>query len=144
LPPRTYPSAYPPYLPPLIQRFATWMQPQEMVMSDMPWAVAWYGQRQSVWTTLNVQDKRRRDDFYAINDYLKPVHGLYLTQLSLDGRFFSDMKNGQDWVWGRFAMDSLLRTNVPTDFPLQYGRGDYLMYGHLFLTDGPRWQGHSE
>jgi hypothetical protein len=141
LPPRTSPLAYPPYYPPLVQQLAGWMRDGEMMMSDVPWAVAWYGQRQSVWTTLNVQDKRRRDDFYAINDFQKPVHGLYLTQLSTDGRFYSDMMQGQDWVWGRFAMDGLLRTNVPPDFPLQYA---HRAYGHLFLTDGPRWQGRSE
>ncbi|MGH7993397.1 MAG: ArnT family glycosyltransferase, partial [Limisphaerales bacterium] len=60
LPPRTRPVVYPPYYPPDIQAIAGWMRPNELIMSDVPWAVAWYGQRQSVWLTMNYQD-----DFFA-------------------------------------------------------------------------------
>ena len=55
------------------------------MMSDVPWAVAWYGQRQCVWLTLNAQD-----DFFAINDYLKPVQALYLTPETMDAKLASD------------------------------------------------------
>jgi len=88
LPPREYPLAYPPYFPPWIQQFGRWMGEKELVMSDMPWAMAWYGRRQSIWTTLNVQDPKRGDDFFTVNDSLKPVRGLYLTSLSMDARFY--------------------------------------------------------
>src|SRR2546429_2067228 len=67
LPPAEFPAAYPPYFPPWIQQFGRWMDEKELVMSDMPWAMAWYGKRQSVWTTLNVQDRKGQDDFFAIN-----------------------------------------------------------------------------
>ena len=45
--------AYPPYYPPDMQQIAGWMHPDELMMSDIPWAVAWYGDRQCAWTTLN-------------------------------------------------------------------------------------------
>ena len=61
------------------------MKENELMMSDVPWAVAWYGQRQCVWLTLNAQD-----DFFAINDNLKAVQALYLTPLTTDGKFLSD------------------------------------------------------
>ena len=47
-------------------------------MSDIPWAVAWYGQRQCVWLTLkctpDAKDPSTREDFFAINDYQKPIN----------------------------------------------------------------------
>ncbi len=145
LPPREYPLAYPPYYPPWIQQFGRWMGEEELVMSDMPWAMAWYGRRQSVWTTLYVQDRNGRDDFFTINDGHKPIRGLYLTTLSMDARFYSQMLRGQDWAWGKFVMDSLVTTNgLPPGFPLKYSpTGGYLSAGHFFLTDWPRWKGHS-
>jgi hypothetical protein len=63
LSPKVSPVVYPPYYPPDIQQTAGWMKENELMMSDVPWAVAWYGQRQCVWLTLNAQD-----DFFAIND----------------------------------------------------------------------------
>ena len=70
--------------------------------------------------------------------------GLYLTHLTLDARFHSDLREGQDWAWGRFVMDSLLRTNMPAGFPLGHARTEYLKIGHLFLTDRQRWRGGTE
>ena len=49
------------------------------MMSDVPWAVAWYGQSQCVSLALNV-----RVDFFALNNYLKPVSALYLTPQTVD------------------------------------------------------------
>jgi hypothetical protein len=142
LPPREFPMVYPPYWPPWIQQFSRWMTEQELVMSDMPWATAWYGRRQSVWTTMNVQDAKNHDDFYTINDSKKPVRALYLTPLSMDARFFSQMLKGQDWAWGKFVVDSLVLTNgLPRGFPLKHSpAGPYLNSGHVFLTDWPRWK----
>ena len=133
---------YPPYWPPWIQQFTRWMTEQELIMSDMPWATAWYGRRQSVWTTMNVQDATNHDDFYTINDSKKPVRALYLTPLSMDARFFSQMLKGQDWAWGKFIVDSLVLTNgLPPGFPLKHSpAGPYLNSGHVFLTDWPRWK----
>jgi hypothetical protein len=141
LPPREFPLAYPPYYPPWIQQFGLWLDKQELLMSDMPWATAWYGRRQSVWTTINVQDPRSHDDFYTINDAEKPVRALYLTPLSMDARFYSQMLKGQDWPWGKFVVDSLVLTNgLPPGFPLRHCYVDVFGSGHVFLTDWPRWK----
>ena len=53
--PKTVPVAYPPYYPPDIQKTAGWMKENELMMSDVPWAVAWYGHHQCVWLTLNIK-----------------------------------------------------------------------------------------
>ena len=61
------------------------MKENELMMSDVPWAVAWYGNHQCVWLTLNA-----KEDFFAVNDNLKPVQALYLTPETMDGKFVSD------------------------------------------------------
>ena len=133
LPPRANPVAYPPYFPPRIQESSKWMKESELMMSDVPWAVAWYGRRNCLWLTLDV-----KHDFYSLNDYQAPVQAIYLTQLTTDAHFVSQVINGEDWAWGRFVMDSLLRTNAPPGFPLKSAPSGFLPE-QFFLTDRPRW-----
>ena len=57
LSPRATPVVYPPYFPPDIQKIAGWMKENELMMSDVPWAVAWYGNHQCLWLTLNAQEE---------------------------------------------------------------------------------------
>jgi len=79
LPPKTSPVAFPPYYPPIIQTSVGWAADEELIMSDVPWAVAWYGQSQCVWLTLN-----SHSEFFALNDYQKPVTALYLTPRTIE------------------------------------------------------------
>ena len=138
LPPRSIALSYPPYLPPVIQNTSKWMNEKELMMSDMPWAVAWYGNRDCVWTTLDAATDHT-SDFYRINDYMRPIQGLYLTQITMDTKFLSEMvRGGSEGVWGRFVLDSLLRTNVPTGFPLKQAPKGFLPE-QLFLSDRIRW-----
>jgi hypothetical protein len=133
LPPKTEPVVYPPYYPPDIQQAAGWMKENELMMSDVPWAVAWYGQRQCVWLTLNVQN-----DFYAIND-MKPVQALYLTPKTMDGKFASDwMRAGGDG-WGNFVLQAVTQNQIPANFPLHQAPTGFLPE-RLFLTDQERWK----
>ncbi len=67
-------------------------------MTDTPWAVAWYGHRQSVWLTLKhragAKDKQK-EDFYALNDQDRPISALYLTSKSLKTM---EMRSVVQWV----------------------------------------------
>ncbi|MBL9126607.1 MAG: hypothetical protein JNL97_03115 [Verrucomicrobiales bacterium] len=133
-PPRTSPIAYPPYYPPTIQRVAHWFQPGELIMSDMPWAVAWYGDRQSVLLSAS-PDK----EYLDISDWHKTVNGLYLTRLTLDQRFLSG------WVlnarkWGRFIIEILTGGKVPKGFPLRKAPSFLTTFpDHVLLSDTERW-----
>lgn len=134
LPPRQFPLAFPPYYPPLIQRAGDWTEPDELIMSDIPWAVAWYGQSQSVWATLNTQS-----DFFAINDYQKPVRALYLTPVTLDGRFLSQWVRPGEGSWSRFVLDSLIRrtqgqAGPPGGFPLPFWQNRGFWPDQFLLT----------
>jgi hypothetical protein len=159
---KTSPRVYPPYYPPEIQQVASWMDPDELMMSDVPWAVAWYGEKQCVWMTLNA-----RYNFFDLNDNVKPVHALYLTSFTLDARLLNESARGSEDSWARFALDLIrpagkLSYSPPPEpapksallpypprtrpesnaiFPLTVRpTTDSGFYGvGVFLTDRPRW-----
>jgi len=120
LPPRNAPISYPPYYPPAIQQAVGWTKPDELIMSDIPWAIAWYGQSQCAWLTLDCQGS-----FLAINDEAKPIQALYISRLTLDSRFLAQMIRAGDKAWGQFILNSLFRKSQggpgpPAGFPLQF------------------------
>jgi hypothetical protein len=136
LPPRPAAVAYPPYYPPHIQTVGSWMKEDELVMSDVPWAVAWYGNRQSVWLTLDLNK-----DFYAINDYQKPVKGLYLTAVTMDAKFVSNFLRSGEFSWGDFILKSMYKSELPRDFPLRSAPTGVLFWPEeVFLSDWSRWR----
>ena len=112
------------------------MHGNELMMSDVPWAVAWYGQRQSILLTVDAQDQ-----FFAVNDYVKPVSGLYLTMQTMDGKLVSDcFRRGKD-SWGSFVLGVLTQNKTPTNFPLHHSPvGSASIMSGLFLTDADRWK----
>lgn len=131
--PRVAAVAYPPYHPPTIQRTAAWMKPDELMMSDVPWAVAWYGKRQCIWLTLNAQS-----DFFDIYDYKKRVSAVYLTPVTMDSKFLSQWTRVGQFSWGSFVADTLLKRELPQYFPLKKAPGGFLPE-QLFLSDTTRW-----
>ena len=142
LPPKTQPVAYPPYYPPAIQTIGGWLKGNELAMSDIPWAMAWYGQRQCVWLTLkcipDAGDQTAHDDFFAINDYLKPINFLYLTPQTTDGRFYSQWFKAGEQSWGNFILETMVLKKVPGYFPLRKSPTGWPS-DQLVLTDWPRW-----
>jgi hypothetical protein len=163
LPPPTPTLAYPPYYPPWIQDKAQWLEENELMMTDIPWAAAWYGQRQSVWLPLKYQNQptdKWKNNFYEINDYIKPVKALYLsaktmkaveTRAIADWGHFAELppgKNGTEdtlwrWIsgenavdWASFVLETLLKGQVPTGFPLKAAPRN--LVPELFLTDSER------
>jgi hypothetical protein len=143
LPPKTTPVAYPPYHPLLIQTVAGWLKEKEMAMSDIPWAFAWYGQRQCVWLTLkctpDTKDTNTHEDFFAINDYQKPINALYLTPQTMDARFLSQWVRAGEQNWGSFILESMVKKKVPDYFPLSQSQAGWLPE-QLVLTDFQRWR----
>lgn len=122
LPPKTKTTAFPPYYPPDIQRFSAWIHPDELMMSDIPWAVAWYGHRQCTLTTINCER-----DFYQLNDDLKHLSALYLTPQTLDARLFSDCLQGGVNSWSTFVFERMAAEKIVTE--------DNTLYHAYFRTD---------
>jgi hypothetical protein len=143
LPPKTNPVAYPPYYPPAIQTIAGWLKEEELAMSDIPWAMAWYGQRQCVWLTLNCTAEAKTsstgESFFAINDYHKQINALYLTPRTMDARFLTQWIRAGEQSWGNFILESMLKKKVPAYFPLSESQSGWLPE-QLVLTDWQRWR----
>jgi 4-amino-4-deoxy-L-arabinose transferase-like glycosyltransferase len=143
LPPKPPTLAYPPYYPPAIQTIAGWLKEKELAMSDVPWAMAWYGRRQSVWLTLkctpDAKDPTSREDFFAINDYQKPINILYLTPMTMDSPSLSRWMRAGEHSWGVFILESLVKKKVPDYFPLNESQSGW-MPEQLVLADWQRWR----
>lgn len=133
---KSFPRSFPPYYPPDIQRAAGWMKESELTMSDIPWAVAWYGNRQCVWLTDNAQDS-----FFEVNDYMKPVSALYLSMKTTDSRVMSDCIYTGTNSWGNFVMNAAANYKLPPSFPLRHApSGDAHLMSGMFITDVDRWK----
>jgi hypothetical protein len=126
LPPRAG-LPYPPYYPPYISHISRMLKPEELLCTDMPWATAWYGDRNSLLLPATL------DDFYEINDYMQRISGIYFTTITRDREYIRTLVTGPYRSWF-----PLLEGRIPSDFPLtqgfQLGNMD-----QLFLTDRKRW-----
>ena len=118
---------YPPYYPPFIKHVCNLVHSDELLCTDMPWATAWYGNRDSLQLPMNI------DEFYAVNDHTRHVSGLYFTTLTRDRQFVHELLTGSYRSWF-----PLLEGRIPGDFPLNQGFPLNNM-DQLFLTDRTRW-----
>jgi hypothetical protein len=167
--PPVSPLVYPPYYPAGIQDKASWLHNNDLCMTDLPWAMAWYGRRQSIWLTLQFRSQpeaRWPEDFYQVHEQIKPVRGLYLSS-----RIMKALDSNAIWDWGWFAeepapkagagnpthsvwrwqggeatgdwtqfiLQTLIQRQVPTGFPLR--RAPRGLVPELFLTDSERGGG---
>ncbi len=141
LPPRMPVMSSPPYYLPAIRQLCSYLPEDSLMMTDMPWATAWYGRRDSLQITLRAGDDPK-ESFYRIHDYVRPFNALFLTPLTCDVPWRSEILVSSDAVWGRFYMDFLLRReSIPTGFPLKYAFGDgFPAAGYLFMADRPYWR----
>jgi hypothetical protein len=123
--------AYPPYLPPKIAEASNYLDAKEFMVSDQPWAVAWYGNRRCIWIPM------QREQFYKINDLHQHIAAMLLTPVSLNRRFLSEVIYDEWWPWA----DVLRFLKVPRDFPLKEAIPPERFEGvnMLFFCDRKRW-----
>lgn len=103
------------------------------MMSDLPWAVAWYGRRDCVWLPSNVGEG------FATVHRVRPVAAIYLTALTLDQKLISGLLQGDDPAWGEFAANAIVKREIPDGFPLKHAFAEGFPY-QLFLSDRERWK----
>ncbi len=127
LPPREG-APYPPYYAPSIMQISNMLDPDELMCSDMPWATAWYGKRDSVELPSTI------DEFYDINDYRRRISGLYFTTITRNRPFVKSLASGPYRTWF-----PLLQGRIPSDFPLREGI-PINQLDQIFLTDRQRWK----
>lgn len=123
---------WPPYVPPYIAILGQWTRDNEIIASDMPWAVAWYADRKSLWLPMSVHD------FIDLNDYnqLKgQIVGLYLTPVTGNLPFISQIMKGEYKEWAPFIM-----RNVNTkEFPLKAVTALPIDGECIYYSDRDRW-----
>ncbi len=124
--------AWPPYIPPFIAIFNGWTDEKEIITSDMPWAVAWYADRRSLWLPMSVKDFLDLNDYGQLNGQ---IVGLYLTPVSGNQPFLSDIAKGEYREWGQFIQ----RTPLLRDFPLKYSTPLPVDNECVFYSDRDRW-----
>jgi hypothetical protein len=98
LPPTNRPGVrWPPYIPPFISVINDWMQPNEVIASDIPWAISWYADRRSMWLPESVLAFTEFHDYGVVG---APLTGLYLTPVSGSQNLLADILKGEyrDWA----------------------------------------------
>ena len=124
---------WPPYVPPYIAILNTWTSEDEIIASDMPWAVAWYANRKSLWLPSTVSN------FTELNDYNElggRIVAIYLTPVTGNQPFVSGVVNGEYKEWSAFI---LRNKDAIKDFPL-HAVTPLPLYGECVIySDRDRW-----
>jgi hypothetical protein len=121
-----------PYSPLGIQRVARLFRAEELMVSDVPGAVAWYGDRQCGWLPLDDDE-----EFFHFNG-LKPIKAVYLTQRTTNERLLSQMI-ADPKSWGHFIFECMAHGEVPTGFPLKKAPS-VLLPDQMLVSDQARWR----
>ena len=123
---------FPPYLPPSIAMLNSWMKPEEIIASDMPWAVAWYAGRRSVWVPDTVKTFNDLGDYDILGG---PLKSLYLTPISGSQNKLGDIVKGEYMDWAALIQ----RSGASEKYPFKWGTvlGDV---DCVFFSDRDRTQ----
>lgn len=123
---------WPPYVPPYIAILGSWTREQELIASDMPWGVAWYADRKSLWLPNTLRDFGTLYDY----DQLKsPIVGLYLSPVTGNRAFIADIVKGEYKEWAPF----ITRTANLRDFPLKAVTPLPIDGECIYYSDRDRW-----
>jgi hypothetical protein len=143
-------AQWPPYAADRVSLVPRLIDPQEVVMSDAPWFIAWYADIPSIWLPV------RRDELTALRQEIEntnwKVAGVVITPVSARCTMLGDIFNGSWSEWPDvilrgpvMALDREIRTWQ--DFPYQvpvplvgFSAGDSESLGLLmvFYTDRQR------
>jgi hypothetical protein len=145
LPPHPSTLVYPPYYPPWIQEKSAYTRGNALMMTDIPWAVSWYGGvGPNVWLSpkyKSAEGSFLKNDFFEVHGHPKPVKALYLSDRTLKN---IDMRSLYNYVreeeleqdWDHFVLGIFIKKEVPTGFPLKHAPEGLIR--EIFLTDSER------
>jgi len=120
-----FPFEWPPYAPPYTAVIGEWFAPDEIIGSDMPWAVAWYADRRSLWLPY------RPEDLIDLSDYQKlgaPVSAIFLTPVSGTQNTIEDLINGEYKNWTGYIVRTVDISKTPYPFKTSLGTRDCVLY----------------
>lgn len=128
---------WPPYVAPFIAVLGEYTTEREIIASDVPWAVAWYADRKSLWLPMTVAD------FISLNDYNRlggQMVGMYLTPVTGHRGFINEVLKGEYKEWAPFIM----RQVNMKDFPLRAVTGLPVENECVFYSDRDRWSNRED
>jgi len=149
--PHPSPVVYPPYAPPWIHAKADYIERNKWVVSDIPWAMAWYGNRTSVWLPLKPgSPTNTHESFYELRE-LQPVTALYLTSKTLksvDTQAILQWRHSEaeDREWQAFQGiisnlgEQLARASAPEEMLARLKEAYQLSQKHWVRGGGDTWQ----
>ena len=127
------PHQYPPYLEPVIALLNGWTTEKEVIGSDMPWAVAWYADRKSLWMPTHYRDLMGLSDNGKLSG---PVAGLFISPLSRSLPYNEEIYKGTMQEYAPLIFGS---TNVPL-FPFHEVAAPMGDLSYIFYSDTRRWE----
>ncbi len=132
LPSTQSPIRFPPYYPPVENQVGKWSDEQEILVSDQPWAVAWYGNRKTLWLPFKLTDFVQMVDYRTLG---APISGLLISPTTGHLRTFPDIIRGEYKDW----FPVIFRSPPPT-FPMREfvplpPDGEF-----VFFSDRKRWE----
>jgi 4-amino-4-deoxy-L-arabinose transferase-like glycosyltransferase len=130
LPPRLGFFPYPPYIAPVARAIGSQFETDALACSDLPWEMAWVGERRTIWLPLTLSD------FYEIHDFIAPrgFQFLFLTPYMIDSRPQTEVAKGEYKGWEMF-----LRGQLPSSFPLKAYSPLPPDTDQVLLADRARW-----
>jgi len=131
------PVSWPPYVPPWVAVLAKWTREDEIITSDMPWAVAWYADRESLWLPMTVRDW---EDLHDYNELKGRIVGIYLTPITGNLPFITGIMKGEYKEWAPF----ITRNVNLKDFPLKAVTGLPIDGECVYYSDRDRWTNREE
>ena len=131
LAPRKASIRWPPYVPPYIAVLNSWMKPEEITASDMPWAIAWYADRPALWLPDSIRVMTEFNDYKVLG---APINGLYLTPISGSQNTLGDILKGEYKDWAAV----ILRSIDIKKFPLPWATLLGLENECVFFSDHDR------
>jgi len=120
-----YTIEWPPYTPPYIALLRNWLGPNEIIGSDMPWAVAWYADRRSLWLPY------RQEDLIELSDYQKlggPVGALYFSPISGTQNLLGDLISGEYQNWTGYIVRTVNPARCPYPVKVILGMPACVLY----------------
>ena len=127
---------WPPYVPPFIAILGDWYEPDEGLCSDMPWAVAWYANRKCLLLPDTPKTMTKISDFDIMG---VPIQGLYLTPITGDKQFLSEILNGPYKPWAPLIMHLPQMMPDFATFPLRAGVPLPVDGKTILYADHDRW-----
>jgi len=128
------PFVWPPYCPPAISEISDWYSKDDVICTDMPWAVAWYADRKSLWLPLTVADFNDLNAF----DFRGKITGLLVTPVTGFRGLLNDVGVGEFKDWRAFIMRD---PRAAANFSLKVAHPIFLMgaSNYLLFADRDRW-----